>query len=363
MSTSSAQPYRPMTGWDRVAIGLLGTAGFALSYDALQQVAVAIHVRGSLSYLFPMVIDGFIAYGVRALVLLRGQRAAARAYAWVLFSAATCASIWANALHAIELNTQPSAAPSTLQLGDTVVGILSTLAPLALAGSVHLYILMARTVDGGPVPDQSPAHEDLTTNAGDTLQGDAGRPSSTPATAPAGGMTVGSGPAPTGWDRSQTTVTSTDAYGAEPTRAGKTAGPQPIGPAAGPVPGPGLREELRPEEQQAFLFRPGRCEGETGCDEEPASEIGPEGDRTDDSEGTSSETGGGRPPAEDELLSLARDATARAGRINRVVVADAVRAGGHRIRNERLGGLLAQLRQEADDKLKGQGEPAHAQKP
>jgi hypothetical protein len=38
---------------------------------SLRQVALATHVRPDLSYLFPFVIDGFIAYGVRAILLLR----------------------------------------------------------------------------------------------------------------------------------------------------------------------------------------------------------------------------------------------------------------------------------------------------
>ncbi|WP_229348051.1 DUF2637 domain-containing protein, partial [Streptomyces sp. UNOB3_S3] len=127
---------------DRTAIVALGTAGCALSYDALQQMAVAIHVRGFLTYLFPLVIDGFIAYGVRALILTRTAPWHARAYVWMLFGTATAASIWANALHAVRLNQQ--VAHHGLRLGDTVVAILSTIAPLALAGAVHLYILITR---------------------------------------------------------------------------------------------------------------------------------------------------------------------------------------------------------------------------
>ncbi|WP_425573003.1 DUF2637 domain-containing protein [Streptomyces blastmyceticus] len=131
-----------MTGWDRAAITALATAGCALSYDALQQMAIAIHVRGLLTYLFPLVIDGFIAYGVRALLVLRTASFGARLYVWTLFGTATATSIWANALHAVRLNQQ--AVPDGLHLGDAAVGILSTLAPLALAGAVHLHILIAR---------------------------------------------------------------------------------------------------------------------------------------------------------------------------------------------------------------------------
>ncbi|MFB8258492.1 DUF2637 domain-containing protein, partial [Kitasatospora purpeofusca] len=130
--------------WDIAAIGVLGAFGFALSYDALRQMAEAIHVRGQLSYLFPVVVDGFIGYGVRALVILREAPWTARAYTWALFSSATGTSVWANAAHAVRLNQQAAAQVDSLQLGDTAVGALSTIAPLALAGAVHLGIIVTR---------------------------------------------------------------------------------------------------------------------------------------------------------------------------------------------------------------------------
>jgi hypothetical protein len=132
---------RPATWWDRLAIALLGAAGCALSFDALRQMATAVHVRHPLTFLFPVVIDGFIAYGIRALLLLREAPKPARLYAWTLFIAATCASIWANSLHAVNLN-RPGA--TALRLDDSTVAVLSAVAPLALAGATHLHILITR---------------------------------------------------------------------------------------------------------------------------------------------------------------------------------------------------------------------------
>ncbi|MGF6829468.1 hypothetical protein P3T36_004527, partial [Kitasatospora sp. MAP12-15] len=150
---------RQISGWDAAAIGILGTVGAVLSYDALQQMAVAMHVRGPLTYLFPAVIDGFIAYGVRALLVLREAPWQARAYAWSLFTGATSTSIWANALHAVRLNEQTSLNQG-LRLPNTAVGFLSTLAPLALGGAVHLYIVMARHAPKrGSRPEQEVAAE------------------------------------------------------------------------------------------------------------------------------------------------------------------------------------------------------------
>ncbi|MFH9724651.1 DUF2637 domain-containing protein [Streptomyces sp. NPDC017254] len=146
MTARTAPKTAHISGWDRAVVIALGGAGCALSYDALQQMAVAIHIRGFLTYLFPLVIDGFIAYGVRALLVLRDAPLRARLYVWTLFGTATAASIWANALHAVRLN-EDAVAGTGLRLGDTVVAVLSTIAPLALAGAVHLYILIAR----GPV--------------------------------------------------------------------------------------------------------------------------------------------------------------------------------------------------------------------
>ncbi|MFD8320751.1 DUF2637 domain-containing protein [Kitasatospora purpeofusca] len=153
-TTDTAAPTAAhVTRWDRAVVIALGTAGCALSYDALQQMAVAVHVREPLSYLFPLIIDGFVGYGVRTLLVLRDAPLRARAYVWLLFGAATGASLWANALHAIRLN-QLHAGDGGLRLGDTVVAALSTIAPLALAGAVHLYILIAR----GPITPVAPVN-------------------------------------------------------------------------------------------------------------------------------------------------------------------------------------------------------------
>ncbi|MEW2303810.1 DUF2637 domain-containing protein [Streptomyces sp. NPDC006655] len=127
----------------RLGIALLAVFAFALSYDALRQMAVAIHIRWLLTYAFPLVIDGFIAIGVAALVMLRTASTRSRVYVWILVGAATVTSIWANALHAVRLNQQTRPGGG-LSLDDLTVGALSAIAPLALAGAVHLYIVIQR---------------------------------------------------------------------------------------------------------------------------------------------------------------------------------------------------------------------------
>ncbi|WP_327670876.1 MULTISPECIES: DUF2637 domain-containing protein [unclassified Streptomyces] len=143
--TTPATPTAPAAGTAaiRAGIALLAAFAFALSYDALRQMAVAIHIRGLLTYAFPLVIDGFIAIGVGALLMLRTAPTPSRAYVWALVGAATITSIWANALHAVRLNEQTHPGDG-LRLDDVTVGALSAIAPLALAGAVHLYLVVRR---------------------------------------------------------------------------------------------------------------------------------------------------------------------------------------------------------------------------
>ncbi|MBF8174097.1 DUF2637 domain-containing protein [Streptomyces olivaceus] len=95
-----------MTAAIRTGVALLTVAAFALSYDALRQMAAASHIHPALTYAFPLVIDGFIAIGIGALLVLRTAPLSARLYVSALVGTATATSIWANVLHAIRLNQQ-----------------------------------------------------------------------------------------------------------------------------------------------------------------------------------------------------------------------------------------------------------------
>ncbi len=346
-----AHSLRGMTAWDRSAIILLGAAGFAFSYDALRQIAIAIHAREALSYLFPVFIDGFIAYGVRAIVLLRHERFSARLYAWVLFLAATGASLGANALHAITLNHGPQAGRSALHLTDSVVGVLSTLAPLALAGSVHLYILMARTAemsvrdgaDSGP----GPVRRDLS-----MLDSIAAQPEPCPleSTAAAATRTITARPS------------AVDSLAGTRVDLRKHAAPQTAGPrtdessnhsSAG---ADGVRTEPDQTDGPPATVAD---RGEATTNPAAAEPSAPATVRTPAEGEKSPVPDGSEIPqdreAEDEwledLLPIARAASEKAGRISRDAVKEAVRA--HQpIGNDRLGVLLARLKEEEDEAAK-----------
>ncbi|MGW1149021.1 DUF2637 domain-containing protein [Streptomyces sp. NPDC002454] len=305
MSAPAPIPAHATTAWDKAAVVTLGTAACALSYDALQQMAASIHIRGALTYLFPLIIDGFIAYGVRGLLVLRTAPFTARLYTWFLFGTASAVSIWANALHAVRLNQQGPPGMG-LKLGDLTVGVLSTVAPLALAGAVHLYILIARQPPATTLTDR-PGHSGqpdspvvraaevtvdrpgLTDPVGAP---DTGRRVVVTAGGPAAELTV---PAPSTTDtRPVATVTLSDP---EPEHTG--------------------REDAGPS---------GEADSRPAPDTAPTGLTGPEG--------------------EDELLPIARAAVTRANRVTRQIVADAIRGQGIPLANDRLTALVTQLRNE-----------------
>ena len=298
--SESTGPSR-MSRWDKAAIGVMGAVGGTLSYDALQQMAVAMHVRPELTYLFPVAIDGFIAYGVRALVVLKEAPLRARAYTWSVFGGATATSVWANWTHAVRLNE--TAAGQGFHLSNPAVGALSTIAPLVLGGATHLYIVMSRhtsTAQPSPADEQTEKHG--------TARTDSDRPT-----------TVRS------WLRTRFRRTRSDTQEldrtqalAEQPRLRLIGAPAP-GPS-GPVPAPGPSG-------------PVPAPGPSG----PVAVSGPV-----------PTTGRTRVKLE-VLVPVARQAAARAGRTNREVVAAGLREEGYSISNERMGKLL-QMIEDTDSK-------------
>jgi len=341
VSLAAPMPAR-VTRWDRATIVALGGAGCALSYDALQQMATAIHVRGLLTYLFPLVIDGFIAYGVRALVVLRDASFWSRLYVWILFGTATSASIWANALHAVRLNQQ-AGMDTGLRLGDGTVGILSTLAPLALAGAVHLYILIARRVAETSVPGHL-GQPETSGHFSDRIT--AGRSESLGQSAKAAGQ-VSPGHQPTALPR--TPGQDSHEEGPQPATRGQgvrtRANRNGSGQADGQLTAPSLSTvdtAVQAADQRGQSLRPNpvmRSHLTKPRSTEP--EISPD---------TSSETSGsGGPetePVTDELLLIARHAVTATGKATRAVVADAIRGQGLPLSNARLTELMQHLRNE-----------------
>ncbi|MEY9956796.1 DUF2637 domain-containing protein [Streptacidiphilus sp. MAP5-52] len=356
-------PRRRMSIWDVAGIGLLGAVGFSLSYDALQQTAQAIHVRGDLTYAFPLIIDGFIAYGVRALVLLREAKWSARLYAWSLFAGATAVSIWANALHAITLNEQETQ-HLAFHLQNQAVGALSTLAPLGLAGSVHLYILVARN-----------AHQDQPGDPADLTEAadDASISREPPPQNPLRGL-ITRLVRTARRDRSlERTLTSPALPAAAdngprdqvaPLRgpSGSSGGPQSPGPS-GSSGGP---QSPGPSGSSGGPQSPGPS-GSSGGPQSPGpsgSSGGPQAPGPSGSSGGPQAPGPSGSSGEDlAWLPVVRAAADRAGSATRKAVSTELRSSGHPISNRRLGLLLQALKDEQAPPASGSPPPVTVRPP
>ncbi|MFJ8442822.1 DUF2637 domain-containing protein [Kitasatospora griseola] len=334
-TTATTPTSAHITGWDRTVVMALGAAGCALSYDALQQMAVAIHVRGFLTYLFPIIVDGFIAYGVRALLVLRDAPLRARAYVWTLFGAATGTSLWANALHAVRLNDLHTTT-GRLRLSDMVVAVLSTIAPLALAGAVHLYILIAR----GPVsPGGRNGHSDRPTEA-DRGQDTADLGQVTPDRA---ALT----------ERPVTLTTGQDSTGR----------PTPGQPVRRPVTAPMPQPPLTPV-SAITLTKPSDLRGHPDTARSATGQPADKPPATTTSVGRTAGTGqpvttlpaaspvtdrdsNRRPdPDTEDLLKIARQAVREEDKLTRKVVAQAIRGQQIPLSSDTLTHLMAQLRKQ-----------------
>ncbi|MFJ9468741.1 DUF2637 domain-containing protein [Streptomyces caniferus] len=345
MSTASGPTAARITGWDRAVVMALGSVGCALSWDALQQMAVAIHVRGFLSYLFPLVIDGFIAYGIRALMVLRDAPMRSRLYVWMLVGTATAASIWANALHAVRLNEE--AAPDTgLRLGDTVVAVLSTIAPLALAGAVHLYILIAR----GPVKDSD--REDRG-QAGHL--GQVGKPAGIAVTRadqvgqqPEPGQVTAGQPVTALTDRPRLSLDKQIAPSPR-SLTGDSAPADSSNPVTGHHGQPHEAADLpgQPDTAPPVTDRPETTEPVTGHQDSPAPVTERPVTPPPVTDRDARTTGDRRPdPDTEELLEIARSAVRAEDKLTRKVVAQAIRGQQIPLSSDTLTALMAQLREQ-----------------
>jgi hypothetical protein len=115
---------------------ILAGAAFALSYDALHQLALDSRVRPALAWLWPVVIDGTIV--VALLTVLAAKRDATRAgYPWTLAGLFSTASVAFNIAHAPD---------------RPVAQLVFAMAPVALVLTTHLLMQQVgwRRATSGP---------------------------------------------------------------------------------------------------------------------------------------------------------------------------------------------------------------------
>ncbi|WP_413966413.1 hypothetical protein [Actinacidiphila polyblastidii] len=246
--------------------------------------------------------------------------------------------MWANALHAVRLNQ--TAPAGGLQLGDTVVAYLSTVAPLALAGAVHLYILIARGPDNhADRTDQAdrPGHHQGGQRSPGAGQAGAGQPVSTPTdpsrvtgelpTAPVRSLTgagdpVGDGRPVTGHPGTRNQAHQAADLGGQPDS------------------GPAVSD--RPAATAPVSAHPVRHPPVTDLPVTPAPVSDREPRRAGDP----------RPDLDtQELLEIARSAVKAQDKLTRQVVAQAIRGQRIPLSSDTLTALMAQLREQRDEPL------------
>ncbi|MGW6535202.1 DUF2637 domain-containing protein [Streptomyces sp. NPDC055051] len=114
----------------------IAAGAFVLSYEALRAVYLATDGPERLSFIYPLIVEGFVTVAVWVAYRLRDYGWRATAYPWTLAAAFFAYSLWSNAL--------PSTVPAPV-----VTGMPSLAVPLA----VHLFTHLLKKrppLDGGP---------------------------------------------------------------------------------------------------------------------------------------------------------------------------------------------------------------------
>ena len=147
MNESNPPVTRHARMWPGMALaGLLALFAFIISFDALRTLALACGIRASLSWMFPLIIDGSVLAFTWATWAFR-TRGLATWYPWLMLVAFSAFSIAGNSLHAhavpIDGMTLPGWAP----------GVVMSMPPIALLATTHMIVLAAgRTFDDTPEP-------------------------------------------------------------------------------------------------------------------------------------------------------------------------------------------------------------------
>jgi hypothetical protein len=107
----------------------------ALSWSALTAFAAGAHIAPAITWIYPVVVDGLMAVGTVAALVLRRAPLRTRAYVWAMIGASIAVSIAGNAAHASGAVLPPSAA-----------ALASAVPAAALAASLHLMVVMTRSI-------------------------------------------------------------------------------------------------------------------------------------------------------------------------------------------------------------------------
>lgn len=124
----------------RLVVGLVAVGAAILSFDALTELAKASGIRSEFSWMWAVVIDGFILVATLATFALQNRSRSSRYYAWITLGLFVIFSILGNAWHAAIARTD-------FVLPIWVSVIVTAVPPLALFLAIHLLVIMVSPTD------------------------------------------------------------------------------------------------------------------------------------------------------------------------------------------------------------------------
>lgn len=135
------------------AVATLAAGAFALSFDALRELAMIAGLRAEIAWLWPFIVDGFIVIATAAAVLLRECGPRVVWYPWATLVVFAAVSVAGNAHHATNNADHES-------LSVSVAALVSAVPAVALLLASHLVVLLlSSTSDDEPAVEASAATE------------------------------------------------------------------------------------------------------------------------------------------------------------------------------------------------------------
>lgn len=123
-----------------LGVASLAIGAFTLSFDALRSLASLAGIRDELSFLWPLVVDGFIVVATVSAVVMRDRGWRSAWYPWATLICFGTISVIGNALHA------HAHASSTIGIG--VAAMVSAVPAIALLLASHLFVLVMPRASG-----------------------------------------------------------------------------------------------------------------------------------------------------------------------------------------------------------------------
>lgn len=116
-----------------------------LSWSALTSFAGAARIAPAITWVYPVVVDGLMAVGTVAALVLRRAPLRTRAYVWVMIGASIAVSVAGNAAHASGTQVLPPGAAA----------VASAVPAAALAASLHLLVVITRSLSRNTTSGES----------------------------------------------------------------------------------------------------------------------------------------------------------------------------------------------------------------